>query len=309
MNTSYSSFSMLEMPGFTCNELGLVDNIDIDCSEQDYKTLSDFGERGCVEVSTDCTRTTERTGNYNCDGISAEMKFDLEPTPIASHGIHIVDRLPLSGNHAVTTADCITHNDGILEDWIQLLRENGGTISKQDIITQDPTSHVVDSHKSEQEQAKDFQIHSHQSEKWYGRYLELCEFHRKHGHSVVPYNYKELPALAWWVKRQRNQYKRKQEGQHHTLTVERQQMLEALDFVWDAHSVMWETKFRELIEFRETRGHTNVSNYDDPKLVVWTKCQRRQYRLFRAGEKSSMTSTRIQKLNAIGFHWDPSGAR
>jgi hypothetical protein len=45
------------------------------------------------------------------------------------------------------------------------------------------------------------QIHEHQNEKWNERYQQLVDFHRIHGHSVVPYHYKECPPLAWWVKR------------------------------------------------------------------------------------------------------------
>ena len=48
---------------------------------------------------------------------------------------------------------------------------------------------------------QELQIRPHQNEKWQERYLELCNFHKRFGHSVVPYHYKESSALAWWVKR------------------------------------------------------------------------------------------------------------
>jgi Helicase associated domain len=40
------------------------------------------------------------------------------------------------------------------------------------------------------------QIHRHQDEKWNERYDQLREFYRVHGHSVVPYHYKDHPALG-----------------------------------------------------------------------------------------------------------------
>jgi hypothetical protein len=60
-----------------------------------------------------------------------------------------------------------------------------------------------DSHEDEKFSPKGegLQIHEHQNEKWNERYQQLVDFHRIHGHSVVPYHYKECPPLAWWVKR------------------------------------------------------------------------------------------------------------
>jgi hypothetical protein len=40
-------------------------------------------------------------------------------------------------------------------------------------------------------------------------------------------------------------------------------------------------------------------------LSIWVKCQRRQQRLIQKGEPSNMTHERIQKLDAIGFVWNP----
>jgi hypothetical protein len=152
---------------------------------------------------------------------------------------------------------------------------------------------------------QDLEIRPHQNEKWHERYLELCNFHLRFGHSVVPYHYKESSALAWWVKRQRHQYKMKKEGLHSTLTDERERLLEALDFVWDSHTAIWETRFQELRDYKDNNGHTSISPNDNPKLLVWVKCQRRQYKLYAAGQKSSMTPGRISKLNEIGFCWNP----
>ena len=83
------------------------------------------------------------------------------------------------------------------------------------------------------------QIHQHQDEKWSERYQQLKEFYRANGHSVVPYHYKAFPPLAWWVKRQRHQMRLKQSGQHHTMTDERERLLNELCFVWDTRSAMW----------------------------------------------------------------------
>jgi hypothetical protein len=96
-------------------------------------------------------------------------------------------------------------------------------------------------------------------------------------------------------------------GSHHTLTEEREQMLNALDFVWDTRAATWEQRFQELDHFKKTHGHFNVPQQLNAKLLVWIRCQRRQYKLYSIGAKSSLTSDRVSKLNSIGFDWYPRG--
>lgn len=108
---------------------------------------------------------------------------------------------------------------------------------------------------------------------------------------------------AWWVKRQRHQYRLKQTGSHHTLTEEREQMLNALDFVWDTRAASWEQRLQELKRFKRIHGHFNVPQ-EESKLFVWIRSQRRQYKLYCAGTISSLTADRLQKLNSISFDWN-----
>jgi hypothetical protein len=98
----------------------------------------------------------------------------------------------------------------------------------------------------------------------------------------------------------------KMAGGHTTLKNERQQKLEQLNFIWDTRAATWEQRFHEVIQHRMTHGHTNVSRNKYPKLLMWIKCQRRMYKLFCSGKKSSLNLDRIQRLNDIGFCWDPS---
>eukprot|EP00594_Rhizosolenia_setigera_P006682 CAMPEP_0178953086 /NCGR_PEP_ID=MMETSP0789-20121207/8218_1 /TAXON_ID=3005 /ORGANISM="Rhizosolenia setigera, Strain CCMP 1694" /LENGTH=334 /DNA_ID=CAMNT_0020634295 /DNA_START=189 /DNA_END=1193 /DNA_ORIENTATION=- len=68
----------------------------------------------------------------------------------------------------------------------------------------------------------------------------------------------------------------------------------------------WRSKFQELCAFKQLHhGHTNVllRSQDHRDLAVWVNRQRKQYNLFKANKKSSMTSERIEMLNSIGFEW------
>jgi hypothetical protein len=142
-------------------------------------------------------------------------------------------------------------------------------------------------------------------DRWNDRYAELKLFVRKHGHCHIPMSWDENPVLAKWAKRQRYQYKLKQEGKRSALYDLRQTMLEDLGFLWDVRSTLWDTRYRELRSFHRKYGHCNVAigNTEFPKLGTWVKCQRRQFALLQNGKKSNMTTERVQLLSALGFAW------
>ncbi len=142
-------------------------------------------------------------------------------------------------------------------------------------------------------------------EKWTLRYKELLGFNAQHGHAAVPHTYPPNPQLARWVKRQRRQYKLREDGKSTTMTAERLEMLSSVGFIWDSHDVNWREKLYCLTVFRQEVGNCNVpSNYKDKKLATWVKCQRRQYKLYCDGKPSAMSPDRIKVLESVGFEWE-----
>jgi hypothetical protein len=79
--------------------------------------------------------------------------------------------------------------------------------------------------------------------------------------------------------------------------------LENLGFEWDSLGATWETRLRELADYRKIHGHCNVPRRDSEKfkLVHWVSKQRTEYRLHEEGKKSHMTTYRIQALERLGF--------
>ena len=146
----------------------------------------------------------------------------------------------------------------------------------------------------------------YQAEQWTEKFDELVQFRQERGHCCVPHTFKENPALARWVKRQRYQYKLKNEGKQSTMTDERIVALEKIGFIWDSHGAAWFDRLNELADYRKLQGHCNVpSNYPkNPQLATWVKCQRRQYKLFWDGKTSNMTLARISELERLGFEWE-----
>jgi hypothetical protein len=82
-------------------------------------------------------------------------------------------------------------------------------------------------------------LRSNHIEQWDKRYSELVEFQKQYGHCLVRINWSYSPSLAHWVKRQRYQYRIKNEGKHSSMTPERLEALQALGFTWNSHSVAW----------------------------------------------------------------------
>ena len=64
--------------------------------------------------------------------------------------------------------------------------------------------------------------------------------------------------------------------------------------------VPWQTRYGELVEFRNNFGHTNVHRHfaTNMKLGIWVNTQRCQYKT------GTLTQERIDQLNALSFVWD-----
>ncbi|CAJ1954873.1 unnamed protein product [Cylindrotheca closterium] len=162
-------------------------------------------------------------------------------------------------------------------------------------------------HQQDSESESTDQFSRYQQSHWEGQYRALVQFRRETGHCRVPHKYKANLGLARWVKRQRYQYRLRQEGDlTSTMTDYRLQKLEKVGFIWFSHASTWEQRLMELKAFRDENGHCNVSSSypANPKLAVWVKCQRRQHKLFKLSKSSHMTPERIEALEEIGFKWE-----
>lgn len=145
----------------------------------------------------------------------------------------------------------------------------------------------------------------YQEEQWMEHFANLCAYREQQGDCLVPHAYPPNPALARWVKRQRYSYKLMKQGKPSTMTAKRMEELEGIGFVWDSQNATWKDRFHELTNFRAEKGHCNVpSKYKlNPKLATWVKCQRRQYKAYVEGTRSTMNAERMRSLESIGFEW------
>ena len=177
-------------------------------------------------------------------------------------------------------------------------------------LLRDNKKKATSSSSAEKKESSNFSCRSWSEKGWYAQFKRLAEFHRIHGTATVPAKYPPDPKLGTWVRTQRSEYQRMQEGKTSNMNKERIQLLEGLAFQWsickDAlFEKGWYVQFKRLAEFHIIHGTTTVpANYPpDPKLGNWVKTQRRQYQCMQKGKTSSMNKERIQLLEGLAFKW------
>ena len=243
----------------------------------------------------------------------------IDPTPIASNRVNVVDDVPLKEASWFKDQAFVRES---LRPLLRSLQFDLGNMQQQVcIVSQSETIEEMIQHSSEgfsrheldamsksSSGSHSTKIRQYQSEQWDERFEELVQFINEHGHSLVPINWQPNIPLALWVKRQRQQYSLKyKDNKHSTLTDERQEALEKVGFGWESRGIAWEEKYAELSDFHEVHGHCTIAHYipKNSPLAVWVKCQRRQFKLFGDNKKSSITPERVARLNRLGFDWFP----
>ncbi len=128
---------------------------------------------------------------------------------------------------------------------------------------------------------------------WEQMFAALRAFKQKLGHCNVPTVYNDNPVLGRWVDMQRQMKKKNR------LPEERVQLLEKIGFIWDPYDDAWEQMFAALRTFKEEHGHCKVSKSyaENPALGTWVGTQRVR--------KKRLPEDRVQRLEEIGFIWNP----
>mmetsp|Transcript_32474 Transcript_32474/g.58704 ORF Transcript_32474/g.58704 Transcript_32474/m.58704 type:complete len:359 (-) Transcript_32474:308-1384(-) len=142
---------------------------------------------------------------------------------------------------------------------------------------------------------------------WEEQFKQLEEFKKEHGHCNVPQKYPVNQSLGNWVITRRQCYRG---SRRNKLGQNRIDRLNEIGFKWSMYDVMgrtmcvrvsWEEQFKQLVKFKGKHGHCNVTQryLDNPSLGKWVNEQRRGYK----GKK--LEKDRIDRLNGMGFTWEP----
>jgi len=124
--------------------------------------------------------------------------------------------------------------------------------------------------------------------KWEERYCELLSYKTKHGNTAIPVE--ESTGLGRWLATQRTL---KRSG---GISVERARRLDEIGLELNLLDEEWNNKFKELIEYKNNNGDTNVpTSWHVIDLRNWVKTQRQLMK------KGKLTPERRALLEEIGF--------
>ena len=103
------------------------------------------------------------------------------------------------------------------------------------------------------------------SRSWADQYDKLAEFKSDNGHCNVASSCKWDPDLGKWICNQRERHRKG------LLSKKRGQRLKDLGFKFDRHNDRWESRYCELIEFKEVHGHCNGPDswHENLRLARW----------------------------------------
>ena len=130
-------------------------------------------------------------------------------------------------------------------------------------------------------------------EQWEAGFAALGAFRKREGHCrVFNTHIEDGLNLGAWVGAQRTKKSR--------LSLERLAKLDSLGFSWDPLTEQWEEAYAALQQFHKREGHCRTGQkveINGVKLGAWVSRLRQS--------KSYLTPSQIQRLNSLGFSWEP----
>lgn len=139
-------------------------------------------------------------------------------------------------------------------------------------------------------------------ERWDAGFGALVLFKKANGHCNVPQRYKTDDGfkLGGWASNQRTHYS------SGSLSPERIERLENLDFVWNSVLADWEKRFAQLVLFKKANGHCNIPHDyktdDGFNLGGWLINRRANYR------DGLLHADRVTLLEELGVTWNTKKA-
>ncbi len=125
---------------------------------------------------------------------------------------------------------------------------------------------------------------------WDAMYSQLFDFQAGYGHCRVLHDISSV--LSSWICSQRQAYK---QGK---LASWKKEKLDDLGFDWDPKLNIWKRYFVKLQDYKKKYGHCEISS-NKGRLCSWVGNQRVAYK------QSKLESWKVEKLNELGFDWDP----
>lgn len=143
-------------------------------------------------------------------------------------------------------------------------------------------------------------------EDWNNMMFKALVYRAEHGDINAGAKDEDHKEVFGWMQEQRKQFKLFQEDpSSSTMTEDQVKVLDSLQFHWHTRGEEhWNRMYLLLKQFQEENGHCLVPRTQaKDKLGEFVTEQRRQYKLFKEGKPSRMTSKRKAILDELGFVW------
>ena len=244
---------------------------------------------------------------------------------IAYKKIHGDCRVPVQNKRYVKLGNWVSKQRQEYKRWLKRKSSSTLTQEKFDLLDDLGFDWIIDIESGPI--LKKSNVGKTLEEQWMQKFNELVKYRKKHGDCLVPRRYKQNNVLLGnWVSKQRKEYKIVQKGGHSTLTQERIDLLDDLDFAWiieykkigdkcDRFKIledMWKQKFKEMKVYRKKHGDCLVPRryeQNNVKLGYWAKHQRTEYKKWIKGEYTSFTQEKVDLLEGIDFAWEAKFGR
>ena len=154
---------------------------------------------------------------------------------------------------------------------------------------------------------------------WEVRFEELLLYKQVHGHCRVPKRYTSNKPLANWVSKQRQAYRKFQQGEKASITPERIDALEKIGFCWNTlteidtttslqhdsdSQAQWWCHYQSLRDFMSENNVFSVANLPRKSShEAWIKEQRRRYVDDMKYSRKRLSEEQIGLLNRVDPQW------
>lgn len=144
---------------------------------------------------------------------------------------------------------------------------------------------------------------------WSVMFRQLRDYRILHGDCKVPFKCEANPKLGKWVDKQKQLYRNVKVGKSGAKLISQERIvkLDSLGMNWGKKypaPIAWDEHFEEVKKYKEAIHSDPPVNSTNPSpLALWISAQRTEYRRFKKGRDSLLTTEQIGQLNGIGFNW------
>lgn len=263
----------------------------------------------------DCTKIADAT---NEQSVPCESKIQSGRPPDNDKSANDImqanpcacesDVMIQSDAHVAATSSRLNHSSGEKTGEYATIDE-GNMAEKRDSLTVNRNVSITKVQESFSDYSRAGHGHMEQLDHAFEEKLALLlECKKRYGNFTITSKAEEkYLCLRSWVAQQRQDYK------HGDINKQRREALERVGFPWNGRDArkkeQWESRFRQLLDFKEKQGHCNVPFYSSEyrTLSNWANRQKTAYRKILNGSMEArhinVWKKRIERLDQVGFEW------